>query len=129
MKHKLRKSISVMLAVVTMMTTLLVGMNVSSLRADAAGWNGTNYSGGTVYGYRTFLEAFGIDYDTYMKWMDDHDDDSPNPDYYLGTRYVGYDHRNPHGDCQGAYGSLDTPGVEALNCTGFVWHVLYKSAV
>ncbi|MBQ1507746.1 MAG: hypothetical protein IIZ36_04925 [Ruminococcus sp.] len=29
----------------------------------------------------------------------------------------------------GAYGYLDEPGVEALNCTGFVWHVLYKSAV
>ena len=128
MIRKAKKSLSVLLAVATLMTTLLVCVNVSSVQADAASWNGTNYGGGSVAGYRTFLEAFGIDYDTYIKWMDDHDDDSPNPDYYLGTRYVGYDHRNPHGDCGGAYGSLDTPGVEALNCTGFVWHVLYKAA-
>lgn len=91
---------------------------------SAASWNGTNYGGGTSYGYRTFLDAFGIDYDTYMNWMDSHDDDN----YYLGTPYVGYDHRNPHGDCQGALGYYDTPGVEGLNCTGFVWHVLYKAA-
>ena len=123
-----KRSLSVVLAVVTLVTSLLVCANIGTVQADAAGWNGTNYGGGSVSGYRTFLEAFGIDYDTYIKWMDDHDDDSPNPDYYLGTRYVGYDHRNPHGDCAGAYGSLDTPGVEALNCTGFVWHVLYKAA-
>ena len=128
MIRKAKKSLSVLLALVTMITALTFCVNVGSVQADAAGWNGTNYGGGSVAGYRTFLEAFGIDYDTYIKWMDDHDDDSPNPDYYLGTRYVGYDHRNPHGDCGGAYGSLDTPGVEALNCTGFVWHVLYKAA-
>ena len=128
MIRKTKKCLSVFLAVATMITMLTFCVNVGSVRADAASWNGTNYGGGSVAGYRTFLEAFGIDYDTYIKWMDDHDDDSPNPDYYLGTRYVGYDHRNPHGDCGGAYGSLDTPGVEALNCTGFVWHVLYKAA-
>lgn len=124
-----RRIFSVFLAAAILLTALAVGMNVGTVKADAASWNGTTYGGGSVSGYRTFLEAFGIDYDTYMKWMDDHDADSPNPNYYIGTRYVGFDHRNPNGDCSGAYGSLDVPGQAALNCTGFVWHVLYKSAV
>lgn len=97
---------------------------VSEIKASAASWNGTNYGGGEMYGSRTFLEAFGIDYNVYMNWMDQHDED----DYYNGTRYIGYDHRNPHGDHSGAYGTYDTPGVEGMNCTGFVWHILYKSA-
>ena len=85
MIRKTKKCLSVFLAVATMITALTFCVNVGSVRADAASWNGTNYGGGSVAGYRTFLEAFGIDYDTYIKWMDDHDDDSQNPDYYLGT--------------------------------------------
>ncbi|MBQ1436708.1 MAG: hypothetical protein IIZ07_02095, partial [Ruminococcus sp.] len=60
-----------------------------------------------------------------MNWMKSHENDN----YYLGTPYVAYDHRNPRGDCGGAHGELDIPGQAALNCTGFVWHVLYKAAV
>ena len=111
------------------MTAMLVGAVPSTLKTEAASWNGYNYGGGKLYGYQTILEAYGIDYDVYMKWLDDHDADSDNPRYYLGTPYVGQDHRNPHGDCQGAYGAYDTPGYEGMNCTGFVWHVLYKAAV
>ena len=129
MKQYAKKSLSLFLAAITLISVFFAGTQLGSVKADAASWNGTNYGGGSVAGYRTFLEAFGIDYDTYMKWMDDHDADSPNPNYYLGTRYVGYDHRNPNGDCSGAYGYYDSPGTPALNCTGFVWHVLYKSAV
>ena len=129
MKKHAKRSLSFFLAAITLVTVFFAGANIGSVKADAASWNGTNYGGGSVAGYRTFLEAFGIDYDTYIKWMDDHDADSPNPNYYLGTRYVGYDHRNPNGDCAGAYGYYDSPGTPALNCTGFVWHVLYKSAV
>ena len=124
-----KKTLSIVLALITVFSMTLVIGEVGALKADAANWNGTNYGGGKLYGYRTFLEAFGIDYDTYMKWMDDHDANSPNPNYYLGTPYVGYDHRNPRGDCWGAYGAYDTPGVPAMNCTGFVWHMLYKAAV
>ncbi|MBR1483951.1 MAG: hypothetical protein IJ598_13440 [Ruminococcus sp.] len=129
MLHKTKKGMMIFLTMVSLFAVMATGMSVGSVKADAASWNGTNYGGGSVAGYRTFLEAYGIDYDTYMKWMDDHDADSPQPNYYIGTRYVGYDHRNPNGDCGGAYGSLDSPGTPALNCTGFVWHVLYKSAV
>lgn len=124
-----KKSVSVLLAALVILTVVTAGAVPGTVKADAASWNGYNYGGGTLYGYQTFLQAFGIDYDTYIKWMDDHDADSANPRYYLGTPYVEWDHRNPHGDCQGAYGAEDIPGVEGMNCTGFVWHVLYKSAV
>ncbi|MBQ3330904.1 MAG: hypothetical protein IJG87_06980 [Ruminococcus sp.] len=124
-----KKCVSVLLAVLTVLTVMLAGAVPGTVKTEAAGWNGWNYGGGTLYGYQTILDAYGIDYDVYMKWLDDHDKDSPNPDYYLGTPYVGQDHRNPHGDCQGAYGAYDVPGREGLNCTGFVWHVLYKAAV
>lgn len=124
-----KKSVSLLLAVILVMTVLTVGVVPTAPKASAASWNGYNYGGGTLYGYQTILEAYGIDYDVYMKWLDDHDADSDNPRYYLGTPYVGEDHRNPHGDCDGAYGYYDTPGVEGMNCTGFVWHVLYKAAV
>ncbi len=125
----MKKALSLLLSAVLVISVLAFVPGIGSVRSSAASWNGTNYGGGTVYGYRSFLEAYGIDYDVYMKWLDDHDADSPNPDYYLGTPYVGDDHRNPNGDCKGAYGEFDTPGVGAMNCTGFVWHVLYKAAV
>ena len=125
----IKKNVSLLLAAILVVTVLTVGVVPTVPKASAASWNGYNYSVGQLYGYRTFLQAFGIDYDVYMKWMDDHDADSSNPDYYLGTPYAHNDHRNPRGDCDGARGAYDTPGVAALNCTGFVWHVLYKSAV
>ncbi|MEE1087043.1 MAG: cohesin domain-containing protein [Schaedlerella sp.] len=49
-----------------------------------------------------------------------------NDTYYLTTPYVSGDHRNPNGDCYYNYG-IDTYGVAAMNCTGFVWHVLTSS--
>ena len=124
-----KKCVSVLLAVLTILTVMAVGVVPVTVKTDAASWNGYNYGGGKLYGDQTFLEAFGIDYDVYMKWLDDHDADSANPNYYLGTPYAHNDHRNPRGDCAGARGAYDSPGVAAMNCTGFVWHVLYKSAV
>lgn len=129
MKKHLKRCYSVILAVITLLAVCYFGVDSGLITADAASWNGTTDGGGSAVGYRTFLQAFGIDYDTYMKWLDDHDADSPNPNYYIGTPYVGFDHRNPRGDCAGAYGDCDSSGVAAMNCTGFVWHVLYKSAV
>ena len=38
------------------------------------------------------------------------------------------DNRNPAGDCQGANGQTDIPGSAVMNCTGFVWHVMYKAS-
>ena len=131
MKQLFKRLLSVIAAAV-MLTTVFVAvpeMGTTVETEAASSWNGTNYGGGSVAGYRTFLEAYGIDYNVYQKWMDDHDHDSANKDYYLGTPYVGYDHRNPHGDRFNTYGSLDRYGVEGMNCTGFVWHMQYKAAV
>ncbi len=124
-----KKGFSVLLTAVMLFSTLTVIADLGVIKTHAASWNGYNYGGGEVEGYQTILDAYGIDYDVYMKWLDDHDADSNNPYYYLGTPYEEYDHRNPYGDCRGAYGDYDEPGVAAMNCTGFVWHVLYKAAV
>lgn len=124
-----KKGFSVLLTAVMLFSTLTVIADLGVIKTHAASWNGYNYGGGEVEGYQTILDAYGIDYDVYMKWLDDHDADSKNPYYYLGTPYEEYDHRNPYGDCSGAYGDYDEPGVAAMNCTGFVWHVLYKAAV
>ncbi|WP_316636773.1 hypothetical protein [uncultured Ruminococcus sp.] len=124
-----KKGVSLLLSILMVLTLMTVGIVPATLSASAASWNGYNNGGGTLHGSQSFLEAFGIDYDEYMHWMDTHDADSANPHYYLGTPYAHNDHRNPQGDCSGARGAYDTPGVAAMNCTGFVWHVLYKSAV
>lgn len=47
--------------------------------------------------------------------------------YYLSTPYAGGDRRNPNGDCKGRNGSQDIAGVAAMNCTGFVWHAIWKT--
>ncbi len=72
---------------------------------------------------QTMSDALGMDYEVYINWLNSHTSDN----YYLGTPYKPYDRRNPNGDCSGAYGAYDTPNVPAMNCTGFVWHVLYKA--
>lgn len=70
---------------------------------------------------RTLSQVLGMNGATYYQWLSSHVNDK----YYNTTPYAHADHRNPNGDCQGANGSLDTPGVPALNCMGFVWHALY----
>ncbi|MBE6825243.1 MAG: hypothetical protein E7513_07915 [Ruminococcaceae bacterium] len=59
----------------------------------------------------------------YINNLLSHEDDK----YYLGTPYMSGDHRNPKGDCKKSYGKLDKKGVAGMNCTGFVWHALYKA--
>ena len=80
-----KKSVSVLLAVLMILTVMTVGVVPGTVKTQAASWNGYNYGGGTLYGSSSFLEVFGIDYDEYMNWMDTHDKDSANPNYYLGT--------------------------------------------
>lgn len=70
---------------------------------------------------KTLAEVLGMDGAVYYQWLASHVKDK----YYNTTPYAHADHRNPNGDCDGANGSLDTPGVPALNCMGFVWHMLY----
>lgn len=70
---------------------------------------------------KTLAEVLGMDGAVYYQWLMSHQKDT----YYNTTPYAHADHRNPNGDCDGANGALDTPGVPALNCMGFVWHALY----
>lgn len=72
---------------------------------------------------KTISQVLGMNPQIYIDWLNSHEYD----DYYIGTHYETYDYRNPNGDCKGAYGKYDTPGQAAMNCTGFVWHVLYKA--
>ena len=71
----------------------------------------------------TVCQALSMDGAAYMNWLLSHEHDN----YYLGTPYAPWDHRNPNGDCQGAYGYFDEKGVPGMNCMGFIWHVLYKA--
>lgn len=94
-------------------------------------WSSYRLGSGTV------CSELGIDGYEYYKWLVNHDgtlendvdNDIDNRDYYIGTPYKGYDHRNPKGDCAGAYGIRDTAGVASMNCTGFVWHVLMNAGL
>lgn len=81
----------------------------------------------------TVSEVIGMDGIVYMDWMRSHENDT----YYITTPYnpgwipnsgMSADYRNPNGDCQGAYGAADRPGVPGMNCTGFVWHALKTPA-
>lgn len=74
-------------------------------------------------------------------------DSSKGTNYYLGTKYTSGDHRTPNGDTKGyfstdlyspssgyycvGYGRMDELNGSSykpqMNCTGFVWHILYKS--
>ena len=82
-----------------------------------------------IQGSVTIADVLGMDGAAYIEWLESHESD----DYYIGTPYcpgwvdgMSGDYRNPNGDCQGAYGEADRPGVAGMNCTGFVWHALYK---
>lgn len=101
-----RKVVRVLIAVLV----LAVVLSVSVVSASAYEVKG-----------RTLAQVLGMNGATYYQWLSSHINDK----YYNTTPYAHADHRNPNGDCRGANGSLDTPGVPALNCMGFVWHALY----
>lgn len=91
----------------------------------------------TFHAGAPITEILGIKEEKLYSWLVNHDDTDENDtkempaeskSYYLNTPYVGGDHREPHGDTKHAYGYIDTKGKEAMNCTGFVWHVLYKAS-
>lgn len=96
---------------------LAVGLSCCTVLSAGALKAGAEVRGKTV------CQALGMDGAAYMNWLQSHEHDN----YYLGTPYRPYDHRNPNGDCKGAYGTLDLRGVPGMNCMGFVWHVLYKA--
>lgn len=115
--RKIKRIISIILCVTVLFGTTLAttaqaataSASVSALPAEVKG--------------TTLCSALNMDFQKYMDWLKAHEKNN----YYIGTPYKGYDHRNPKGDCAGAYGNNDVKGVAAMNCTGFVWHVLYKA--
>lgn len=115
--RKIKRIISIILCVTVLFGTTLAttaqaataSASVSALPAEVKG--------------TTLCSALNMDFQKYMDWLKAHEKNN----YYIGTPYKGYDHRNPKGDCGGAYGKNDVKGVAAMNCTGFVWHVLYKA--
>ena len=128
-KFKLRCNKIISIAVII---SVLVSINGISAEASQKGGWSKHRSGD-----KTVCSELEIDGYEYYKWLVNHDgvlnNDIDNSvdytNYYIGTPYVGWDHRNPKGDCKGAYGVRDLNGYAAMNCTGFVWHVLMKSAV
>ncbi len=128
--------------------TVAVGSNLDiSAPKTEAGYKpvsvstkGVNNKSGLKRGTTGLLNILGIDKNVYLKWLDNHDGNSKNKNYYLGTPYSpggpnGGDYRTPHGNIvqyghaplyNSSYGRCKTNG--AMVCTGFVWHVLYSSA-
>ncbi len=88
-------------------------------------------------GSKTLKEVFGLEYYEYMRWLRNHDNTTSNDldnstdytKYYIGTAYKDPDYRVPNGDKGAVYGHKDTKGSTGMNCTGFVWHILYKACV
>lgn len=110
--------------------------------------SGVDSKSGLKKGSKKLLDILGINPDTYLQWLDSHDSDSNNANYYIGTRYSplsgdGGDYRNPKGDTYirgekskngktyyWGYGheSYTNSNHTGMVCSGFVWHVLYASA-
>lgn len=98
---------------------------MDSTYINARGTVATTYNEGGNH----LRDVFGTDYSSVLGWLGQH----VNDNYYLGTIHSVVapndgDNRNPAGDCWGANGLTDIPGSPVLNCTGFVWHVLYKAS-
>lgn len=85
------------------------------------------------YGSKTFASVAGFSRASLLKRMRN----TVSTDYYLSTTYrpdwyipgsgMSADLRNPNGDCEGTNGAGDRAGTAAMNCTGFVWHMLTKA--
>lgn len=88
-----------------------------------------NVANGLRRGTKSLSEVLGFDYDFYLNWLKTHDADSSKPNYYVGTPYIGGDNRIPNGikSEKKVYGHDDIAGRAGMNCTGFVWHVLYMA--
>ena len=87
---------------------------------------------------QTLCEYLGIDYGTWITRVKNYsDEDGEYGDYYLGTAYPtsadrekngSYDFRSPHGDnIQSFYTSDGWSSDGLMQCTGFVWHMLWKA--
>lgn len=98
--------------------------------------SGTDYFGSShaiTYnaGGKRLENLLGVTYDSMLSWLRQHEHDN----YYIGTPYAashrngGSDNRQPNGDTPVGmtYGNDDYKGHSSMNCTGFVWHTLWKA--
>lgn len=86
-----------------------------------------NIVNGMTRGAKSLSEVLGFNSQTYLNWLDNHDNDSKNPNYYIGTPYAGGDSRIPNAIKGAAYGHNDSAGEAGMNSTGFIWHTLYAA--
>ena len=79
----------------------------------------------------------GLTRDRLLSWLGSHENDgyyrgTPYPQRANGTFILGRngdcDNRNPKGDCGSVCGTDDSAGAAYMNCTGFVWHALWKAS-
>ena len=66
---------------------------------------------------QTLSQYYGFTYRDYLSYLKSHEQDT----YYLTTPYVSGDYRSPNGD-------TSFNGTAAMNCSGFLWHVI-KSCI
>lgn len=86
-----------------------------------------NIVNGMSRGTKTLSEVLGFNSQTYLNWLDNHDYDSSNPKYYIGTAYGSGDCRVPYGAKGSVWGHDDTAGYTGMSSTGFIWHILYSA--
>lgn len=86
-----------------------------------------NIVSGMSRGSKRLSEVLGFDSNTYLNWLDNHDNDSSKAGYYIGTPFAVADCRVPNGAKGSVLGHADTAGKSGMNSAGFVWHVLYSA--
>ena len=86
-----------------------------------------NIVSGMSRGSKRLSEVLGFDSNTYLNWLDNHDNDSSKAGYYIGTPFAVADCRVPNGAKGSVWGHADTAGKSGMNSAGFVWHVLYSA--
>lgn len=86
-----------------------------------------NIVSGMSRGGKRLSEVLGFDSNTYLNWLDNHDNDSSKAGYYIGTPFAVADCRVPNGAKGSVWGHADTAGKSGMNSAGFVWHVLYSA--
>lgn len=86
-----------------------------------------NIVSGMSRGSKRLSEVLGFNSNTYLNWLDNHDNDSSKAGYYIGTTFAVADCRVPNGAKGSVWGHADTAGKSGMNSAGFVWHVLYSA--
>ena len=131
-KQKHSKLLSTLLAIVMVFASILPTAITAKAETVIPGVTATLYNKGNTLD----KVLSGLSRESIVSWLSSHENDNyyintPYPENADGTYIPGasgsQDNRNPNGDCASAYGDDDYPGVAYMNCTGFVWHALWKA--